>query len=427
MHRHEPVAITGTGAVCGAGFRAADVLGAVEDGRSTIAPIRAWSAAAWPTPSAAEVPEHDPGQLIGDRKLLKLIRRTDVFGLYAAAQAVEGAGLAAHRAGLDGEASERLGENTGVYVGSGGGTYQDQYDFFPLLTAADGSLEAFGRQLGDRVNPMWLLRSLPNNVLCHVGIRHGFKGPNACITNHCTGGVQAVIEAMEALRAGECDRAIALAHDTPIEPQTTLYYHHAGLLAEETLRPFDAGRSGSVLGEGAAALFLETPAAAAERQAPVLGHLLGAASATEAEGLLPVRSDGDGLARVICLALENAGIGPEDVGMIVAHGNGTARGDASEARAIRAVFGAAAPPITAFKWAFGHLLAAAGVLDTVVAFGALAGGTVPGVATLRCVDPEFAELPITSTRQPARSDVGLILSRGFAATNAALVVRGGLN
>ena len=109
---------------------------------------------------------------------------------------------------------------------------------------------------------MWLLRTLPNNVLGHIGIRHGLKGPNACITNHSVGGTLAVIEAFEALRHGEADRAVAVGHDAPIEPQMLLYYHGVGLLASEALRPFDARHDGSVFGEGAGALMLETEASA---------------------------------------------------------------------------------------------------------------------------------------------------------------------
>ena len=110
---------------------------------------------------------------------------------------------------------------------------------------------------------MWLLRSLPNNVLCHVGIRHDLKGPNACITNHSISGSLAIIEAAQALRTGECERAVAVGHDASIEPQMVLYYHGVGLLTEDALRPFDADRSGSAMGEGAAALVIETEHAAA--------------------------------------------------------------------------------------------------------------------------------------------------------------------
>jgi 3-oxoacyl-[acyl-carrier-protein] synthase-1 len=361
--------------------------------------------------------------LLNDRKLFKLIRRTDVFGIYAAGQAIDAAGLTAHRDTLDEEAAARFNDATGIYAGSGGGAYENQYDFFPLLAAAKGSLPVFGAELGATVNPMWLLRSLPNNVLCHVGIRHGLKGPNACITNHSISGSLAIIEAAQALRTGECERAVAVGHDASIEPQMVLYYHGVGLLTEDALRPFDADRSGSAMGEGAAALVVETERSAAERGAQVLGEILGSGCASEAEGLLPIRDDGEGLARAILLALADAGLRPAGVGMIVAHGNGTRQGDVSEARAIREVFGPTPPPVTAFKWAFGHLLAASGIIEAVLALAALRERTVPGIAILSRLDPACAGLPVSAAPQAPRSDIALVLSRGFGGTNAALAVR----
>jgi 3-oxoacyl-[acyl-carrier-protein] synthase-1 len=417
------VLVTGTGAVCGAGRSPDEILDAVQAGRSAIAPIRQWDTTGWPVRVAAEIADYNPNTLVEDRKLHKLIRRTDLLGLYAAGRAIEGSGFVGYRETLDPDATTAANDRMGVYVGSGGGAYQNMYDFFPLLTAAEGDIETFGRELGATVNPMWLLRTLPNNVLCHVGIRYGLKGANACVTNHVIGGTLAVIEATAALRAGEADRAVAIGHDAPIEPQMVFYYHRVGLIAADAVRPFDAGRDGSLFGEGAGALVVETETAAASRGATVLGEILGSGCATEGEGLFAIRDDGDGLARAIELALEDAGLRAADVGMISAHGNGTRQSDASEAAAIRGVFGSAPPPVTAFKWAFGHLIAASGPVETVLTLTALRRGTVPGVATLRRLDPACAGLPVSAQPQTPRSDVGLVLSRGFGGTNAALLVR----
>jgi 3-oxoacyl-(acyl-carrier-protein) synthase len=109
--------------------------------------------------------------------------------------------------------------------------------------------------------------------------------------------------------------------------------------------------------------------------------------------------------------------------MIVAHGSGTRQSDASEGLAIRRVFGATAPPVTGFKWAFGHPLAASGILDSVLALVALRRGVVPGVATLRELDPDLGSLPVSARPQAPRSDVALILNRGFGGSNTALVLR----
>ena len=266
------VVITGTGAVCGAGRDPAQMLAAIVERRSAIAPIESFDTADWPVKNAAEIRDFNARALVDDRKLHKLIRRTDMLGIYAGDRAAEEAGYGTYRDSLAEEAANAFSDRTGVYVGSGGGAFENQYDFFPLMAQANGDLVQFGRELPDTVNPMWLLRTLPNNVLCHVGIRNRLKGANACITNHSVGGTLAVIEATEALRNGEADRALAIGHDTPIEPQNVLYYHGCGLLSPDTLRPFDARRDGSVFGEGAGALALETDDAARSRGAPIVGE-----------------------------------------------------------------------------------------------------------------------------------------------------------
>lgn len=417
------ILITGSGAICGAGDSPEAVLVALLEGRSAIGPITQWDVDGWPVRIAAEVPDYNAGKLTGDRKLLKHIRRTDVFGLYAADRAIEQAGFAAWRETLDDAGKERFADGTGVIVGSGGGSFGNQYDYLPLIAAAQGDLKAFGQELAATVNPLWLLRSLPNNVLGHVGIRQGLKGPNACITHHSISGLLALAEATAALRTGECSRAVVVAHEASIEPQTMLYYQQLGLLSAQALRPFDARHDGSAMGEGAAALTLETEAAATERGATVLGEVLGFGSSGEALGLLPVRDDGEGLVRAIRAALDNAGLQPADVGLIVAHGNGTPNSDRSEARALVEVFGADLPPVTGFKWAFGHLLAAAGLIDAVLAVEALRAGIVPGIAGLGEQDAHAPALPLGKASAKPRSDVALVLSRGFGSTNAACLLR----
>jgi 3-oxoacyl-[acyl-carrier-protein] synthase-1 len=362
--------------------------------------------------------------LVADRKYHKFLSRTDLFGLYAAEKALQDSGLLAHRDRMEPAAAAFFNDRTGVFVGSGGGSYQNSYDFFPVLTAAGGELPGFGRELDSWVNPMWLLTRLPNNVLCYIGIRHGLKGTNACVTNQCVGGVLAVGEAAAALRWGEADRAVVAGHDAPIEPETLFRYHRLGLLSEEALRPFDRGRTGTVFGEGAASLVLEKEPDARARQAPVYGEFLGSGCTTEATGIVDVRPDGDGVSRAVELALVDARIPPQAVGLIVAHGNGTPASDASEARALSRVFGNDLPPVTAFKWAFGHLIAASGVLDLLLALTALKEGVVPGIATLNTLDPEIAPFPVSSKPQQARSDIALVICRGFGGMNVALVVRG---
>ena len=415
------IVITGAGVVCASGRTPAEVLDAVLSGRSAIAPATGWTSGR--APLAGEVEPYDAAALAGDRKVLKLIGRADVLGLHAASRAVESARLEASRSALDAAGREAWSDRSAVFAGSGAVAYRNQYDFLPLLTEAAGDLREFGRRVADHVSPMWLLRTLPNNVLCHPGVRFSLKGVNGCFTNHGTSGALALEESAEAIRSDEADRAVAIAQTYAIEPQNLVYYDDAGILTRDALRPFDAERSGTVLAEGAAAVVLETEASARARDVEPIAELLGFGYASEGGSLVSVREDGEGPARALRAALEDAGLAARDVGLIVSHGNGTIASDSSEARALLSVFGPDPPPVAAFKWAFGHTLDAAGILELILAALALREGVVPGVATLRGLDPAFRELPVSSAPCVPRSDVAILLCRGFGGGNAANVIR----
>ena len=417
------IVITGYSAICGLGTTTGDIVDALVAGQSAVAPVQAWDASNWTCKVAAELKDYNGGKLLGDRKLLKLVRRSDVFGIYAGGQAIDQAGISAWREALDEAQGATYSDQTGCVVGSGGGAFEVNYDFFPLMAETGDSLNAFGRELPNMVNPMWLLRSLPNNVLCHVSIRHQLKGTNGCITNHTTSGLLAMIESGWALREGIADRMVAIGHDAPIEPQTMHYLDCVGLLGRDVLRPFDARHHGCILGEGAGSFVLETEASARERGATILGEYLGGGDASEGEGIFTIRDDGDGLVRAIRAALADAGLAADDVGMVVAHGNGTAQSDASEARALKTVFGDTMPPVTGFKWAVGHPFAASGMLDAAIGFESVRRRVVPGIATFGEIAPACAGLNVSAENRAPRGNVVMVLCRGFAGTNAALLLR----
>lgn len=416
------IVITGRGALCASGLDPDSILDSILEGTSSIRAITAWESSSWPCRTAGVITARTR-DLLNDRKLLKLIKPSDVYGIYAAEQALEAANISAFRNSLQVEQAEAFADQFAIFVGSSGPGYNTQYDFFDLIEESQSAMKSFGEKLGESVNPMWLLRNLPNNVLCHVGIRNNLKGTNGCITDHSTSGSLALIEAFEALRIGDADRAVAIGHEAPVEPQTVLYYQSLGLLAPEQLLPFDRQRQGSILGDGAAALVLETEQAAAERRAPILGEILGKGMSCEATGLLPIRADGDGVVRAIRLAMQQANLEPEQIGMVVCHGNGTPASDHSEGLALRSVFGAHCPPITSFKWAFGHLIAASGSIDAVLCLEALKRGVVPRIGSLQELDPALADLPLATEHQQPRSDIGLVLSRGFGGRDAAIIIK----
>jgi 3-oxoacyl-[acyl-carrier-protein] synthase-1 len=274
----------------------------------------------------------------------------------------------------------------------------------------------------EEVHPMWLLRPLPNNVLAYVGIQYGFMGANQNVTAHGISGSQAVAEACRYLRDGAIDRAIVVGYDSASELEALPYYASVGLLSARGLRPFDRDRDGTVLAEGAGAMVLETRDAAELRSAKIYGQVLGSSVVAEAEGILSVRPDGDGVARAIRLALEDSGLRPDQIGMISAHANGGRISDAGEARAFREIFGVSAIPVTGFKWSLGHTIAASGAIDSILTLRCLADSMVPGIATLEELASDCQGVSAGPSRQKPRSSVGVVVSRGFAGLNSCIVL-----
>jgi 3-oxoacyl-[acyl-carrier-protein] synthase-1 len=419
-----PLLVTGMGAVSALGLSVPALWEAVRAGRSGIGPIRQWDAEGWPCRLAGEIPDFDPRALVSDRKLHKLLSRADLLGLCAAREALTHSRLLSYREGLSEEERSTFNERSAVVTASGGENYRNQYDFFPLLSRSGGDLAVFGAELTSTVNPMWLLRTLPNNVLCYAGVTTGLKGPNANFTSHSASGALAILEAARMLEDGEADRALVIGYDSPVEPQAILYFAGLGLLSSSAIRSFDRERDGSLLGEGAAALVLETAEAARRRGAEPKGELLGGAVVNEAEGLLSLNPEGEGVARAMRQALAAAGLEPRQVSLVAAHANGTLRSDASEGRAILELFGAEAVPVTGFKWAVGHLIAASGVLESVLTLLSLGEGEAPAIATLNRLDPSLTGL--LAAREPLRLQgrTGLLIGRGFGGQTASIVLGG---
>jgi len=365
----------------------------------------------------------DPATLVANRKLHKMLQRADFLGLHSAAQALEAAGLVAHRESLSARERDSFDSRSGAYTASGGATFRSQHELFPLLGVAEGNLRTFGGKMRRNVSPLLLLRSLPNNVLCHIGIEFGWRGPNTCFTNYGVSSVTALGEAVAALRDGRADRAVVVGYDSPTDAQTVRYFRSCGLLARDALRPFDRDRDGFLLGEGAGAIVIETATAAAARDAPVLAEIVGTACTTEGCTTFDTRPDGAGLARAVDAALAAAGLARARVGLVVAHGEGSVASDASEAAALCRVFPRGPPPLAAFKWAYGHCLAASGMLDTVLAVAALQRGYIPGTATFRTFSPDCEGARVSADRREFAGEVVIVLSRGFGGTNAVAILR----
>lgn len=414
------VFITGRSALTASGSTADATWNSILAGESGIDEIKQCDLSQWSHRLGGELKDFQPAKMLPDRKLIKVISRQDVMGINVAVQAVEHSQMMTYRDTLD--TPDEFNEQTAVYVGSPGNKYFQQYDFLPLLAKTQGNMQHFAKQLFEEVHPMWLLRILPNNVLAYTGITYGFKGPNHNITNHAVGGTQAILEAYHAIRSGQADRAVVVAYDMGVEPQALFYYEKLGVVSNRHLKPFDDDRDGTILAEGAAALVLESEASVNARTATCYGEIIGGGSASEAAGLFSLESDGHHLIELISRSLDVAGLRPENVGMVVAHGNGNSKSDDSEAQAIKNVF--AKVPVTAFKWSMGHTLCASGVLDAVMTTYGLQAQCVPGIANLQKIAPSCEGLTVSPSHQTLqRNSYAVMINRGFSSMNACLVIK----
>lgn len=421
MHDNKRVFITGLGAVTAVGHSAEQSWQAIKEGKNGIAKISQWDLGDWPACLGGEIKDLPVNKLLPERKLAKVISRQDAFGLIAVREAIEHSELLSYRDSLADPVY--FNDQTAVYVGSPGNKYCQQYDFLPLLAQAKGKLSQFGVNLFNVVHPMWLLRILPNNVLAYTGISYGFKGPNHNFTNHGVGGSQAILEAYNAIKTGQIQRAVVVAYDLGIEPQSLFYYDKLGLISYDNLSPFDAKHNGTILADGAGAIILESEASANARQAKCYSELVAGFAATEGESLFNIDREGKELASLLSRVLAAANMRREEIDLIVGHGNGNPKSDDSEIAALQKIFGNAELSLTAFKWAFGHTISASGMLDLIFTNYALNEQCIPGVANFQ--QPALCQnFNISAeTRYPGKLNTVLMINRGFAAMNACMLVR----
>lgn len=422
MSQSNRVFITGRSALTASGNTADATWESILNGKSGITEIGEWDLSQWSARLGGELKDFQPAKMLPDRKLIKVISRQDVIGINAAVQAVEHSQIIPYRDTLDN--ADAYNEQTAIFVGSPGNKYFQQYDFLPLLAKSQGQMQSFAQQLFDEVHPTWLLRILPNNVLAYTGITYGFKGPNHNVTNHAVGGTQALIEAYHAINSGLVDRAVVVAYDLAVEPQSLFYYEQLGVLSHRHLKPFDEAHDGTIMAEGAAALVLESEASARARSAVCYGEIIGGLSNSEVAGLFSIEASGQQLTELMTRTLDAVALKAQDIGFVVAHGNGNIKSDDSEANAIKNVFAPHEIPVTAFKWSMGHTICASGLIDAVMASYALETQCVPGIANLQQVAASCSELSVSADNQSLSNPThALIINRGFASMNTCLVIK----
>jgi len=401
------VAVTGMGIVSPLGTGVPAFWEGIRTGRSGVAPIAHFDASAYPSRIAGYCADFDHAGVL-DPKEARRMSRYQQFALVAASEAMAQADLAV---------DEELGARFGVIVGSGiGGLHfmEEQHDV--LRDRGPG-----------RVSPFLVPMMLTDLAAGLISIKYGARGINYCPVSACATGNHAIGEAGEAIRRGTADVVIAGGFDAGVTELGV-----AGFCALRALstrnddpagasRPFDADRDGFVIAEGGAVLVLEAWEVAENRGATILAELLGYGASADAYHITSPHPDGEGAARAMRAALQQAGVAPSEVGYINAHGTSTPQGDAGETQAIKSVFGADAPPVSSTKSMTGHALGGAGAMEAIACIMSLRDGILPPTINLQTPDPACDLDYVPNIARPTDASVALSNSFGFGGHNACLL------
>ena len=415
------VVVTGLGLVSPMGVGVEAAWARLVAGESGVGPIRTFDVSDLPCRIAAQLPaggtsdgKWDPDDWVPARER----RRLDpfiVYGLAAADEAITDSGWAP-----DGDEGRN---RTGVLIGSGIGGLQTIYEASVLL-----------EQRGPRrISPFFIPSALINLVSGQVSIRYGFKGPNHAVVTACATAAHAIGDAARLIALDDADVMVAGGAEAAICRLGIAGFAASRALStsyndepERASRPWDKGRDGFVMGEGAGALVLEEYSHAKARGAPIHAEVVGYGLSGDAHHITAPAEDGDGGFRAMRAALRRAGLPPESIGYINAHGTSTPLGDEIELGAVKRLFGdhAYALSMSSTKSAHGHLLGAAGAIESIFSIKALATGILP--PTLNLDDPsEGCDIDLVPHRAKERKvEYALSNSFGFGGTNASLIFAG---
>ena len=406
------VVVTGMGVVTPLGIGARSLWEGLIAGRSGVERVTRFDPSRHRSQIAAEVRGFDPLAFMEKKEAL----RTDLFiqyALAAAAEAVADAGL---------KLPDSIGDRTGVIVGTGMGG-------LPKLMEAHDLLLAKGPE---RVILPYLLTSLiPNMAAGWISMRFGLRGPNSSVSTACAAGSHAIGDAFRLIQRGDADVMLAGGGEALMTPIVFCGFDSLRALSarndapNRASRPFDAGRDGFVMGEGAGILVLEERGYALARGARIHAELCGYGMTADAHHPTAPAPEGEGAARAMALALADAGLRPEAVDYICAHGTSTPFNDANETLAIKRVFGARAGrlAVSSIKSMLGHLIGAAGAVAAIATVKALDEGLLPPTINYEVPDPQcdLDYVPNVARRAPVR--VALVNAFAFGGTNAVLALR----
>ena len=398
------VVITGIGAVSPLGLTASATWAGMRAGRVAIGPLQSVPREGLRAGIAAEVRDFDPLAHFDEKRLI-LLDRVSQFALVAAREAVAQAGLEFRAAGL--------GARTACIVGTGTGGE---------LTHDEASRRMYADN-NPRVHPLTIVRAMANAPACQISMEFGLTGPAFAVSSACASSNHALAQALQMIRCGMADIAVAGGTEACISLSGVRAWEAMRVLADDTCRPFCKQRRGLVLSEGAALFVLEDYESARARGATILAEFVGAGMSSDASDIVYPKAEG--AAGAMRLALADAGLAPERIGYINAHGTGTPANDPTETQAIRTVFGAHADAllVSSTKSMHGHALGAAGALELVATLGALREGVIP--PTVNFIDPDPAcdldYVPNTARQQTV--ECALSNSFAFGGLNAVLALR----
>jgi 3-oxoacyl-[acyl-carrier-protein] synthase II len=411
--RGRRVVVTGVGTLTPVGNDVAATWQGLLDGKSGAGPITQFDANQdFDVRFAAEVKGFNPEDFL-ERKEARRMDRFAQFAIAASQQAMDSAGLSSKPADVD---FDRI----GVIIGSGIGgiaTFEEQ-------------ARVMVERGPKRISPFFVPMFIPDIAAGHVSMRFGARGPNYCTVSACSSGAHAIGDAFRIIRTGEADAMIAGGTEATVTPMTIAGFANMKALSsrndspETASRPFDAGRDGFVLGEGAGVLVLEELEHAQKRGATIIAELMGFGQSGDAYHLTAPAPEGAGAQLAMRAALKDAGIAPTDVDYIIAHGTSTPMNDLNETLAVKAVFGEHAYNLVmgSTKSMTGHLLGAAGAVEAVIITKVINENVIPPTINFSEADPS-CDLNYAHNGKIDR-EVNIVASNsfGFGGHNVCLIM-----
>ena len=404
------VVITGMGTINPIGHNVNETWESIKNKECGIQEISLIDSSTYKTKFDAEIKNYDPNEFF-DPKTAKRNDRYTQFGIIAAREAVKDSGITK-------ENSDH--SRIGTYFSSGIGG----------LTTIQEQCQIYFEKGNSRISPLFIPMGISNMAAGTIAIEHGFKGESMSIVTACASSAHAIGEAYRAIQLGEEDIILAGGSEASINEVALAGFENMKALTHATevdraSIPFDAERSGFVMGEGAGAIILEELEHAKARGAKIYAELIGYGSTTDAYHITSPSPDGEGGANAMKRALRNANIKPEEVDYINAHGTSTHLNDAIETKAIKATFGEHAKKlmVSSTKGNTGHLLGGAGVLEAIISVKAINDSLVPPTINYKVKDEE-CDLDIVPN-EPRKADIKVAMSNslGFGGHTATIIVR----